>query len=177
MNSIPGFSGNATRGLAFFRNASKLTSENLNPHRRRPIIATASRLSFAAAWMGAARRQARSRPLIAIGLAVSSLAVLFLLVQSLFHIAAGEASDATRYALAGGFSAFAATAAGALPVAVLRGMPQKIEDSMLGFAAGMMLAASAFSLILPGLDAAEALTGGALSAAGWWFWGWGWGYC
>lgn len=36
---------------------------------------------------------------------------------------------------------------------------------MLGMAAGMMLAASSFSLILPGLDAAEALTGSAALAA------------
>ena len=36
---------------------------------------------------------------------------------------------------------------------------------MLGFAAGMMLAASAFSLLLPGLEAAEGLTGNGFLAA------------
>ena len=36
---------------------------------------------------------------------------------------------------------------------------------MLGFAAGMMLAASAFSLLLPGLEAAEGITGNGFSAA------------
>jgi len=40
-------------------------------------------------------------------------------------------------------------------------LSQRLEDSMLGLAAGMMLAASSFSLILPGLDAGEALTGSA----------------
>jgi ZIP family zinc transporter len=115
--------------------------------------------------MGAARRQARNRPFTVLGLAVSGLAVLILLGQSLAHIVSGEAAEATRYALIGGLSAFGATAAGAIPVAVLRGMPQKVEDIMLGFAAGMMLSASAFSLILPGLDAARELTGNDLYAA------------
>jgi len=116
--------------------------------------------------MGAARRHARKRPLTVAGLAASSLAVLFLLGQSLLHIVMGDAPETTWLALAGGMAAFAATSAGALPVVVLRGMPQKLEDTMLGFAAGMMLAASAFSLILPGLEAARDITGSALSAAG-----------
>jgi len=41
----------------------------------------------------------------------------------------------------------------------------KTQDSMLGFAAGMMLAASSFSLILPGLEAAESLTGSGMRGA------------
>lgn len=134
--------------------------------RRLAISSANSRTSFASAWIGGARRQARNRPLITLGLAISSVAVLVLLAQSLLHIAAGNAPDSTMYALAGGMVAFGATAAGALPVLVMRGMPQKIEDTMLGFAAGMMLAASAFSLILPGLDAAADLTGTKLAAAG-----------
>jgi ZIP family zinc transporter len=44
----------------------------------------------------------------------------------------------------------AATAVGALPTLLLRGFPQRLEDSLFGLAAGMMLAASAFSLLLPG---------------------------
>lgn len=126
----------------------------------------ATRTSFAVAWLGAARRQARHRPLVAVGLGVSALAVLALLVQSLAQVAGGELQRPTLYALYGGLSAAAATAAGALPVLVMRGMPQKVEDTMLGFAAGMMLAATAFSLILPGLDAAKAQVGSELGAAG-----------
>jgi len=69
-------------------------------------------------------------------------------------------------ALAGGVAAFAATALGALPALVLRALPQRVEDSLLGFAAGMMLAASAFSLLLPGLEAGKEILGGkALGAA------------
>jgi ZIP family zinc transporter len=49
---------------------------------------------------------------------------------------------------------------------VLRSIPQKLEDSMLGMAAGMMLAASAFSLILPGLEAGHRILGSAGGGAG-----------
>lgn len=45
-----------------------------------------------------------------------------------------------------------ATGLGALPVLVLRKVPQKIIDSLLGFSAGVMLAASFFSLIIPALE-------------------------
>jgi len=48
-----------------------------------------------------------------------------------------------------------ATAVGALPALFFRVIPDKIQDALLGFAAGVMLAASFFSLILPGLDAAQ----------------------
>ena len=48
-----------------------------------------------------------------------------------------------------------ATAVGALPALFFRAIPDKIQDALLGFAAGVMLAASFFSLILPGLDAAQ----------------------
>nr|BFE91420.1 hypothetical protein GCM10020185_19560 [Pseudomonas brassicacearum subsp. brassicacearum] len=36
-------------------------------------------------------------------------------------------------------------------------MPQAVSDSLLGFGAGVMLAATAFSLIVPGIAAAEQL--------------------
>jgi ZIP family zinc transporter len=48
-----------------------------------------------------------------------------------------------------------ATGAGALPVLAIRGISPKVESGFLGFAAGVMLAAAFFSLILPGLEAAE----------------------
>ena len=41
-----------------------------------------------------------------------------------------------------------------------------MEDSMLGLAAGMMLAASAFSLLLPGLESAQSLLDNKLLGAG-----------
>ena len=59
-----------------------------------------------------------------------------------------------------------ATAAGALPVFVVRNISQALQNSFLGFAAGVMLAASFFSLILPGLELAQEASGGAAMAAG-----------
>ncbi len=45
-----------------------------------------------------------------------------------------------------------ATGIGALPVFFFRKIPQKVIDALLGFSAGVMLAASFFSLIIPALD-------------------------
>jgi len=55
----------------------------------------------------------------------------------------------------GGALCALATALGALPVLVVRGLPQRLADGLLGFGAGVMLAATAFSLVLPGLNAAR----------------------
>jgi ZIP family zinc transporter len=51
------------------------------------------------------------------------------------------------------------TALGALPVLVGRQFTRSFRDMALGFAAGVMLAASFFSLIIPGLVAAETRLG------------------
>lgn len=61
--------------------------------------------------------------------------------------------------LAGSFAAGAMTAVGAVPVLFNWSMSQRAHDTFLGFAAGVMLAASFFSLIIPGLEVAEELTG------------------
>ncbi len=64
-----------------------------------------------------------------------------------------------------------ATGAGAAPVLLARTFPAKAQNAMLGFGAGVMLAASVFSLILPAIDAGTLLTGsrwggGLITAAG-----------
>jgi len=64
--------------------------------------------------------------------------------------------------LAGFLASLAAglcTGVGALPALLLRTISERLENALLGFAAGVMLAASFFSLILPGLDAAGARSG------------------
>ena len=63
-------------------------------------------------------------------------------------------------------AAGAMTGVGALPALLpaIRVSP-RLQDVMLGFAAGVMLAASAFSLIVPGLEAAAETYGGELLAA------------
>lgn len=57
-------------------------------------------------------------------------------------------------ALFGGSIAAFATAAGTLPVLLTRNFSEAAQDSMMGFGAGVMLAACSFSLILPGIEAA-----------------------
>ena len=60
-------------------------------------------------------------------------------------------------ALQGGAICALGTALGAVPVLVIRRMPVALSDTLLGFGAGVMLAATAFSLIVPGIAAAEGL--------------------
>lgn len=112
-------------------------------------------------WRHALMLHVHRHPLTATGLAVALAAIAALLLQSLWLVATGEAQASVRYALAGGLVSFAATTAGALPALLLRGIGQRVEDSMLGFAAGMMLAAAAFALILPGIEAGRLIAGGA----------------
>jgi len=109
--------------------------------------------------MSQLREHARLHAPAALGLGLALLGVLFLLGQSLAQMAGGTAAPGLRLGLLGGVAGFAATALGALPALVLRNLPQRVEDSMLGFAAGMMLAASAFSLLLPGLEAGAKILG------------------
>jgi zinc transporter, ZIP family len=56
-------------------------------------------------------------------------------------------------ALLGGSMAAAATMAGTIPVLLSQQFSQRTFDTMLGFGAGVMLAASVFSLVIPGLAA------------------------
>jgi ZIP family zinc transporter len=106
-------------------------------------------------WMTLLRAHARRHRPAAIGLGFALLGVFALFAQSLLRLATGSAGPGPGFALLGGVVAFAATALGALPTLVLRGISNRSEDSLLGFAAGMMLAASAFSLLMPGLQAGE----------------------
>jgi ZIP family zinc transporter len=57
-----------------------------------------------------------------------------------------------------------ATALGALPVFFTRHVPAKAHDGMLGFAAGVMLAATVFSLIIPAMEYAGGGIGGVVTA-------------
>jgi ZIP family zinc transporter len=66
-----------------------------------------------------------------------------------------QENAAIRMALAGGSIAAFATALGTLPVLLSQQFSQRAYDSMLGFGAGVMLAASSFSLVLPALKVAR----------------------
>ena len=60
-------------------------------------------------------------------------------------------------ALVGGGVAALATAVGTVPLLFSRYLSARIQDAMLGFGAGVMLAACSFSLIIPGIEAATGL--------------------
>jgi len=114
-----------------------------------------------AAWIA----QAQASPWVTAGLGGSLLAVLVLLLASGYNALDNGDQGNLRYALVGGSAGFAATAFGALLAIGLRTVSQRTQDSLLGFAAGMMLAAASFSLILPGLAAGEEILGNSSLAA------------
>lgn len=111
------------------------------------------------------RRQALRHKGPALGLLLALLAVLWLLFDSGIRSFSGHNRSYLGYAMLGGLAGFGATALGAVGALALRRVDTRAQDCMLGFAAGMMLAAASFSLILPGLDAAEALFHSGVAAA------------
>lgn len=72
-----------------------------------------------------------------------------------------RAGPALHAALVGGGTAAAATALGTVPVLFSQHFTQRTYDSFLGFGAGVMLGACAFSLVVPALAAAHAGGAGA----------------
>lgn len=70
-------------------------------------------------------------------------------------------------ALGGGMVAAFATALGTVPVMFSQRMSERTQDTLFGFGAGVMLAACAFSLILPGMEAvrSQSIFGGSNAAA------------
>jgi len=69
----------------------------------------------------------------------------------------GDMSSVLLMGFTGSLLAGLCTSIGAIPALVYGRPGERTETLMLGFAAGVMLAASVFSLILPGLDAAGAV--------------------
>ncbi len=63
---------------------------------------------------------------------------------------------AAQHAGLAGLVAAAATALGTLPVWLAQTSSERTRDAMMGFGAGVMLAATAFSLVVPALEAARA---------------------
>lgn len=119
-----------------------------------------SRAKSAAPWPHMMAAHIRAHPAIASSLVLAVLAVVALWLQARIQPAT-QADDFTRWALWGGTAGFVATTLGALPALFFNGLRQKTEDILLGTAAGMMFAAAAFSLLLPGIEAGKQLTGNA----------------
>ncbi|ENO90381.1 ZIP family metal transporter [Thauera linaloolentis] len=106
------------------------------------------------------------RPKTWIGLVISAAGLLVLLMQSWRFV---QSDPAVLSALIGGSVAALATALGTLPVLLSQRLSDRVQDSLFGFGAGVMLAASAFSLVIPGLQAAQdagTFGGGPWSAGG-----------
>jgi len=116
-----------------------------------------------ASTLAGARHARRLRTWV--GLAISGAGALILLLQLLRPL---QGDPAVAGALLGGSAAALATALGTLPVLLSQRLSDRVQDTLFGFGAGVMLAASAFSLVIPGLRAARAagVFGGGSWAAG-----------
>jgi ZIP family zinc transporter len=115
---------------------------------------------------GQARAVRAVRPLREwVGLAIVAAGALVLASQFWQFV---RADPLVWSALLGGSVAALATALGTLPVLFSQKLPERLQDTLFGFGAGVMLAASAFSLIIPGLEAAKnvGVFGGSSWAAG-----------
>lgn len=117
----------------------------------RSAIALPSPTAVTAGW------RSSGRWLFAALLAVAAVLAVWSLARTDAHIAHGAAASL----LAG-----LATAVGAAPILAGGAITRRAQDAMLGFGAGVMLAASIFSLIVPGVASAEALWGSRSLAAG-----------
>ncbi|MGA1552938.1 MAG: ZIP family metal transporter [Burkholderiaceae bacterium] len=107
--------------------------------------------------------EARAHPFVFASFSLVAVLLAFSFVAGLGQLAA---SGHWQQALTGGTAGFVSTAFGASLALGLKKISEKSQDLMLGFAAGMMLAASAFALIVPGLEEGKALTGSGLLGAG-----------
>ncbi|MDN4588717.1 ZIP family metal transporter [Xenophilus aerolatus] len=97
-----------------------------------------------------------------IGLLVAAAGALVLAAQFWTFV---RAEPVVWQALLGGSVAALATALGTVPVMFSQRLSDRVQDTLFGFGAGVMLAACAFSLILPGLEAAKAH--GGFGTGGW----------
>jgi ZIP family zinc transporter len=113
--------------------------------------------------MLALRAQARKQPWLTLSFALIVVTIVVLIFASIYQ---GLSLDNFYYALSGGMAGFIATAVGASLILFANAASVRTQDSLLGFAAGMMLAASAFSLILPGIEAAQDILDQRFLAAG-----------
>ena len=115
--------------------------------------------SSAPAAPGAQRMRLKTR----IGLAISILGVWALCALVWNGL---QNNPAARGALLAGAVAALATALGTLPVLLAQRPSERLQDTLFGFGAGVMLAACAFSLVIPGLDAVRQAGGSAWVASG-----------
>ncbi|WP_338763954.1 ZIP family metal transporter [Massilia sp. METH4] len=99
----------------------------------------------------------------ALGAAICLGGALALLHEIVSGVRAFDAS--VHGALLGGATAALATALGTLPVLLSQNFSQRTYDGFLGFGAGVMLAATAFSLVIPSIAAARGQGAGSFEAS------------
>lgn len=80
----------------------------------------------------------------------------FAMLQGMWQHLRSDYPTPVFNAFLGGSVAAIATALGAVPVLFSQRLSDRVMDSLFGFGAGVMLAASSFSLIVPAIAAAEA---------------------
>lgn len=120
-----------------------------------------TRPPLAQAWL----RQLRAHRGAALALVAGLAAMAWLLLVSGLEAFSAANRANLRLAVLGGLAGFGATALGAVLALAVHTIRTAMRDAMLGFAAGMMLSASSFSLILPGLDAATRVLGNGVAGA------------
>jgi len=99
---------------------------------------------------------------LALGFAIVSVGGVYLAVRAMQWLAGSQAAVAALEATA---LTAAATGLGALPVLAVRQVSEAGRATMLGFSAGIMLAAAVLSLLVPAFESATALAGGGGGAA------------
>ena len=104
-----------------------------------------------------------STPRRALGMFICVLGCLLLLAG--LYNPLTHASPNLRAALLGGGTAAAATALGTLPILLSQNFSKRTSDCFLGFGAGVMLGATAFSLVIPALAASKAAGAGNWNAS------------
>ena len=100
---------------------------------------------------------AKSHPFWLLGVTSFTVLIGSLCFFSFYQLLWGNADEALKYGFFAGLVGFTATAIGSFPAFFIKTLPQKVEDSLLGASAGMMLAASVFSLLLPAIEASNYL--------------------
>ncbi len=106
--------------------------------------------------------QRTRQPRLWVGLAIVLGGVAVLVAQFWQFV---QSDPAVLKAFYGGSVAALATALGTLPVLFSQKLSDRVQDTLFGFGAGVMLAASAFSLVIPGLQAAR--DSGAFGGSAW----------
>jgi zinc transporter, ZIP family len=118
-------------------------------------------------WRRIFIRHALDHPWTSLGFSISILGLVVMILETIRKVIFLEdALPHFDYALLGGFVGFGSTFLGALPAYFKEEIKEKTQNIMLGWAAGMMLSAATFSLLIPGLESGREIMGNSLIGTG-----------